>query len=113
MFCGSSEVGNVLGLLEVLVDVLTLTVQLVGEVAEVAGNKTTSLVLLHVVVVEVPIETGFAFFLQLREELLLDLLQQIEPHKEVAVVGVIGYCFMVIGYHGTVERTLVGETLLG
>ena len=65
MFCGSSEVGDVLGLLEILVDILALTVQFVGEILEVGGDIVACLVLLHVVVVEVPVEAGLASLLQL------------------------------------------------
>ena len=64
MFGGSSEVGKLLGLLEVLVDVVTLAVELVGEVFEVGGNVAACLVVVHVVVVEVPVEAGLVLLLQ-------------------------------------------------
>ncbi len=68
---------------------------------------------LHVIMVEVPIETGLALALQMGEELLLHLLQQVETHKDVSVVR---KRFMVCcdrvatnsGNHLAVEGTLVG-----
>ena len=54
---------------------------------QVLGDIVTGLVAFHVIVVEVPVEAGFASFLQFGEELLLHLLQQVEADEEIVVVG--------------------------
>ena len=64
----------------------------------------------HVVFVEVPIETCLSGFLQAREELLLNLLQDVESHKDVDIV--IELDVLVLG-HLAVECALVGQSLFG
>ena len=73
--------------MELAVDVGIGAVELVGEVFQVLGDVAACLVALHVIMVEVPIETGLVLVLQVGEELLLHLLQQVETDEEVAVVG--------------------------
>ena len=80
------DIGDVLGFLEVFVDVIGGAVQFVRKGMQVLGDIMASLVALHIVVVEVPIEAGLAGLLKGGEKLLLHLLQQVEAHKEVALV---------------------------
>ena len=87
MLGGGRHIPNLLGLAELLVDVGIGVVQLVRKVFQVSGNIPACLVVLHIVMVEVPIELGLAFFLEEGEELLLDFLQQVEAYEEVTVIG--------------------------
>ena len=87
VFGGGGNITDFLLALELSVDLLVVAVQLVGEVFQVLGNVASGLVVLHVILVEIPIKQGLAFFLQGGEELLLDFLQQVEAYEEVTVVG--------------------------
>ena len=119
---GCRDAADVLRLAEVAVDGVGSGVQLVGEVLQVLGNVASGFMLLHtttvgvrhVVVVEVPVEIGLAGILEVREELLLYLLQQVETHKEVAVVGeLLGRVCRQGLTNLPVEGALVGQTLFG
>ena len=115
MFGGGSNIADFLLALELSVDLLVVAVQLVGEVFQVLGNVASCLVALHVILVEIPIKQGLAFFLQGGEELLLDFLQEVEAYEEVTVVGeMVG---KVCGHNMTaylaIEGSLVGKSLGG
>ena len=100
---------------ELPVDVGIGAVQLVGKVFQVSGNIPASLVVLHIVMVEVPVELGLAFFLEEGEELLLDFLQQVETHEEIAVVGEMlgNVCCHGMTTYLPVKRTFIGQPLFG
>ena len=71
---------------EVAIDGFRRGVEFVGEVFEITTDVLAGLVMLHVIVVEVPVEMRLALLLQVGEQLLLDLLQQVEADEEVVVV---------------------------
>ena len=115
VFGGGSNIADFLLALELTVDLLVVAVQLVGEVFKILGNVASSLVALHVILVEIPIKQGLAFFLQGGEELLLDLLQEVEAYEEVTVVGeMVGkVCGHNMTAYLTIEGSLVGKSLGG
>ena len=84
---GCGDVADALRPLEVPVDVVGLHVERVGEVRQVLTDVLPGLIVVHVVVVEVPVEGGLALGLEGVEEPLLHLLQQVEADEEVAVSG--------------------------
>ena len=104
---GCCDIADLLGQTEITVDFIGISVELVGEELQVAADVLASLVMLHIIMVEVPVEVGLAFMLQGSEEALLDFLQQVEADEEVVFVRKGG---LRAGYQ-TIEGTLVGQTL--
>ena len=86
ILCRGRDIGYGLLSGEVVVDVVIVIVQLVGEVVEILGNVVTCLELFEVIVVVVPIETGFTLLLHPTEERLLNLLEHVEANKEIGIV---------------------------
>ena len=116
---GRGDVAHGLVPPEVPVDFVALRVQLVGECLQVAPDVLAGLVVCHVVMVEIPVEMRLALLLQGGEQLLLHLLQQVEAHKEIVVIGKRYGSSPVCGHalagdatdYLTVKCSFVGETL--
>ena len=106
--CGE---GDVLFLGEIVVDGFVVVVEFVGEQLQVLLDVVSAFVVTgHVVSVEIPIEQGFPGIFQSLEELLLNLLQHVEPHKDIDVV--VELDVFVVG-HLAIECAFVSQPLLG
>ena len=117
VFCRCRYKTDVLGLTEIVEDVRAFYVEFVGKILEV----TTDILACFggsVIVVEIPIETGFTLLLKHRKETLLYCLQKIETHEKIGVIREV-FCvvcrrvfiYAQVFHYLTVEHTLVGQAL--
>ena len=68
---------------------------------------------MHVVVVEIPVEAGLAFVLQVGEEPLLDGLQHVEAHEEITALKIPTIGGLLESFsHLPVECPFVGQLLV-
>ena len=114
---GCGDNADVVLVAEVAIDGFRRGVEFVREVLEITADVLSGLVMLHVIVVEVPVEMRLALLLQVGEQLLFDLLQQIEAYEEVVVVrercDVSGSTVDSVTDDLAVEGSFVGQTLSG
>ena len=93
-----------------VVDFLVFVVEFVGEFIEILTNEmATFVVVFHIIIVEIPVETGATLSLEAFEEFLFDFLQHVETHENVGVVLEIN---LVEFRHLPIQTTFVSQTLL-
>ena len=106
----SADEGELLaGIGEIAEDVGIAFVELVGEhLPELAEIVSGFVCGVHVVGVEVPVETGLALLLELAAERGFHLLHHVEAHEEIEVVVEVG----VVSFGNVaIEHALVGNLL--
>lgn len=107
-FC--RDIGDVFRLSEMVVDFLVFVVEFVRKFVEILTNEmATFVVVFHIIIVEIPVETGATLSLEAFEEFLFDFLQHIEAHENVGIVLEIN---LVEFRHLPIQTTFVSQTLL-
>ena len=103
------DIVDSLGMVEISVDFIGINVQLIGEILQVLADVLACFVSLHIIMVEVPVETSLAVLHQVVEQLLLYLLQQVEAYKQIMAMGVLPFLLL---YDLPIKSTLVSQSLM-